>query len=66
MLEQGFIKKVRAVDIPQYKNSGWQIVPHRAFKNIDPAILAGLDPLPVLDRPDYKQYLDDNNIPYDF
>ncbi len=56
----------RADDIPQYRNSGWQLVPHIAFKRTDPSILAQLDPKPALKREDYKTFLRDNNIPYEF
>jgi hypothetical protein len=66
MLLQGFVKKSRAIDIPDYKVSGWELVPEKAFKNTAPEILAKLDPLPKIDRADYKQYLRDHNIPYEF
>jgi hypothetical protein len=41
-------------------------VPKKAFGRTDPAILATLKPLPAIEREDYKQYLRENNIPYEF
>lgn len=52
--------------MPQYKHSGWKLVPHKAFKRTDPAILATLKPMPELQREDYKEYLREMNIPYEF
>jgi hypothetical protein len=66
MLAQGYIEKTTADDIPQYKHSGWKLVTKKAFKNTDPAILAKLDPMPALNREDYKNYLRKENIPYEF
>ena len=43
--------------MPNYRNSGWEVVPHKAFKNTAPEILAEMDPLPEINRDDYKQYL---------
>ena len=39
-------------------------MPHKAFKNIDPAILAKMRPLPKLSRRDYREYLEANDIRY--
>lgn len=36
MLAQGKISRTRANDIQQYKNSGWKLVPHKAFGRVDP------------------------------
>ena len=66
MLSQGFIVKCRADDIPNFRNSGWRVVPHRAFKRTAPEVLAKMDPLPQIDREDYKEYLRQENIPYEF
>jgi len=66
MEAQGFIVKARADDIPQFKKSGWKLVPHKAFKRTDPEILAKYTPLPQLAREDYKEFLREQNIPYEF
>lgn len=63
---QGKIVKAKAIDMPQYNRAGWQIVPHRAFKNVAPDLLAEMQPLPAINREDYKEYLKNNSIPYDF
>ena len=63
---QGKIERGRSVDTPQFKNSGWKIIPHKAFKNVSPEVLVQMDPLPVVNRQDYKEYLRNNNIPYEF
>lgn len=52
--------------MPQYKHSGWKLVPQKAFRRTDPAILATLKPMPELQREDYKEYLREMNIPYEF
>lgn len=54
MEAQGFIMRARADDVPQYRHSGWKLVPRKAFSRTDPAILATLKPLPAIDREDYK------------
>lgn len=66
MHKQGKIEQARAVDIPQFKNSGWQINQNKAFANVAPEILVQMDPLPAVNRTDYKEFLRNNNIPYDF
>ena len=66
MLAQGAIVKCRADDIPGFRNSGWKLVPHKAFKNTCPEVLSTLDPLPPLQREDYKQHLREQNIAYEF
>lgn len=66
MMMQGKIERGRSIDAPHFKNSGWKLIPHKAFKGASPETLASLDPLPTINRPDYKQYLKNNNIPYDF
>lgn len=66
MEAQGFITRARADDVPQYRHSGWKLNPNKAFKRTDPAILATLKPMPQLEREDYKEYLREMNIPYEF
>ena len=66
MLSQGKIERTRAADIQQYKNSGWKLVTHKAFHRVDPSLLAKMQPLPQIKREDYKEYLRQNNIPYEF
>ena len=66
MEKQGKIKKARAIDMPKYKHGGWKLNESRAFRNVSPDILSQLDPIPKLDRDDYKEYLRVNNIPHKF
>lgn len=66
MATQGKLVKGKAIDLPMFNRAGWQIVPTRAFKNVAPDVLANLQPLPVVNREDYKEYLRKNNIPFDF
>ena len=66
MASQGKIVKARANDMPQFKNAGWRIVEHKAFRRIEPELLAAMTPMPQLQRSDYKQFLRDNEIPYEF
>ena len=40
MLIQGKVLKAPALDKEDNKSHGWKLVPHYAFKNTDPAILA--------------------------
>ncbi|CDW84497.1 UNKNOWN [Stylonychia lemnae] len=63
---QGKIDQGKAIDMTQYNKSGWALNTKVAFKNIAPDILAQIEPLPVVTRKDYKEYLRNNNIPYDF
>ena len=63
---QGKVIKAKADDLPMYKHAGWKLVPNRAFRNTAPWILAKMDPLPQLQREDYKKYLRENNIPFEF
>ena len=67
MLVQGKIQKAQAMDIKKQNSRwGWQVVPTRAFKKTDPAILAKMKPLVPLDRVDYKEYLEKHDIKHDF
>ena len=50
MKEQGKLVKGRSIDVPQYSKSGWVVVPHKAFKNVAPDILAEMQPLPAINR----------------
>lgn len=52
--------------MPTFKRGGWQVVPHKAFKNVAPDVLANMTPMPVLQREDYKEFLRNNGIPYEF
>ena len=54
MYMQGKIVKGKAIDMPNFNNGGWQIIPHKAFRNVAPDILANLQPLPSVNREDYK------------
>lgn len=58
--------KGKAIDMPNFNNAGWKIVPHKAFRNVAPDILANIQPLPAVNREDYKEYLKNNSIPYEF
>lgn len=62
----GKVKRSRAEDVPAYKQSGWKLIPNRAFVNTCPKILSKMEPLPELQRADYKMYLKQNNIPFEF
>ena len=66
MLSQGKVVKAKAIDNPIFNRNGWQLVPHKAFKNVAPDILANMTPMPVLQREDYKEFLRNNGIPYEF
>jgi len=66
MQAQGKLVKGKAIDMPNYGLAGWQIVPHRAFRNVAPDVLANMQPLPAINREDYKTYLRNNNIPFEF
>ena len=37
---QGKIIKAPAIDMEENRKAGWRLVPHKAFKNTDPKILA--------------------------
>jgi hypothetical protein len=63
---QGKIVKGKAVDLPIFNRAGWVLVPHKAFKNVAPDVLAGMQPLPSVNREDYKNFLRNNNIPFEF
>ena len=39
---QGKITRGKAIDMPQFNKSGWEIVPHKAFKNVAPDVLANM------------------------
>ena len=62
MLIQGKIVKGPALDKEKNTSHGWKLVPHLAFRNTDPAILAQLKPLPEVQRETYKDYLKNNDI----
>ena len=62
MLMMNKIEKGPAQDIQGNKRAGWMLVPHKAFKNVDPVILAQMKPLPSINRKDYKEYLINNDI----
>ena len=63
---QGKLVKGKALDMPHYNRAGWELVPHKAFKNTAPDILATLQPLPQVNRQDYKEYLRSSSIPFTF
>ena len=63
---KGKIVKAPALDMQGTARAGWQLVPNRAFKNIDPVVLAQLKPLPEIERSDYREYLRNNEIQHDF
>ena len=44
------------------KNWGYQVVPDKAFKKVDPTILVKMTPIPELNRRDYNEYLKNNDI----
>ena len=47
MMLQGKVAKGPAVDLMKKNSSyGWKVVPHKAFKNVDPVLLAQMRPLP--------------------
>lgn len=66
MHQQGKIMQAAPKDMPRLKKAGWQLVPHIAFKNVAPEVLAEISPLPALNNEKYKEYLRNNQIPYDF
>ena len=66
MMHQGKIMKAPAQDLRPNKKHGWAVVPNKAFKKIDPVILAQMKPLPVVYRHDYKEYLRNNDIEHEF
>lgn len=66
MLAQGKVIKAKAIDMPTFNRGGWQVVPHKAFKSVAPDILADMTPMPQLQREDYKEFLRNNGIPYEF
>ena len=51
------ITPAKARDMPQYKAAGWQLNSHKAFCNVDPAIIIHLDPMPRQDRKDVQDYI---------
>lgn len=40
MVYQGKIQKAPATDQLSGKRNGWEVVPHKAFKSVDPIILS--------------------------
>ena len=66
MMMQGKIARGKAVDLPQYNKAGWALVPNHAFRNTAPDVLANMQPIPAINRYDYKEFLRNNNIPFDF
>ena len=57
MQRQGKVQKARAQDLPQFKYSGWKVIPAKAFKRTDPEIIMAMDQPPELDRQDLKTYI---------
>jgi hypothetical protein len=53
----GAVKKGRAVDKPEIKSSGYEVIVEKAFKHKLPYTIASLNPLPVLKREDYIAHL---------
>ena len=47
---QGKIIKGKAIDMPQFNRSGWQLIPHKAFRNVAPDVLANMQPLPEIEK----------------
>ena len=47
---EGKVVKTRSIDIPQYKRSGWKVIPNKAFKRTAPHLLMEMDPVPELNR----------------
>jgi hypothetical protein len=39
---QGKISRSKAIDLPQFNKAGWEVVPHKAFKNVAPDVLANM------------------------
>jgi hypothetical protein len=66
MLLQGKIAKAEAHDFQKNSKHGWRVVPHKAFKNTDPVILAQMKPLPQIERKDYHEYLVNNDIQFEW
>ena len=66
MFMAGKIKRGKAVDMPKFKNAGWEVIQNKAFARVDVTIMASLNPLPQSNRKDYKKYLEENNIPFSF
>ena len=60
MENMGKITRCKADDMPQYKRSGWTVVPHKAFANTDPAVLCEFNRIPKLDREDFIKYVENN------
>ena len=50
MYTQGKLRKGKAIDMPQFNNAGWELIPNKAFKSVAPEILAELSPLPAINR----------------
>jgi hypothetical protein len=53
----GKVIRSRAVDKPEYKNSGYKVVVHQAYKRKLPYVMADLDPQPAIYRRDYMCHL---------
>ena len=51
-------------DVPDYKRSGWKVNRTKAFKHVDPEILAKMKPIPHLMRKDLREYCETNKIRY--
>ena len=76
MKVMGKITPDRAPEKPEYKISGWKLVPNKAFANVapdilnnkilmiqlKPSILSQLSPPPIIKRKDYIDYLVKNDI----
>jgi hypothetical protein len=57
MINYGKLVRGRAVDKPEYKKSGFEVVVHKAYKDKLPYTIADLNPLPILFRKDYISHL---------
>ena len=58
MEKQGKIVRDKALDMPEYRKSGWKVQQQKAFKNVAPSIIMQLDPIPQLDRQDVRDYIE--------
>mmetsp|Transcript_18004 Transcript_18004/g.15928 ORF Transcript_18004/g.15928 Transcript_18004/m.15928 type:complete len:132 (+) Transcript_18004:29-424(+) len=65
MEASGKIVPDRAPELPEYKSSGWRLVPNKAFKSIAPEVLAQIKPLPKINRKEYLDYLEQNGISFE-
>ena len=61
MYKMGKIERARAQDLPEFKKAGWKVVPHKAFKNVAPQLVMKMDPVPDLNRKDFKEYVEEQH-----